>query len=197
MRLKGDLNLYDQIESCVSDLFKQAGKEAVLEHSRRTVFWLLKLKPDADEALKIAALAHDIERISPPPPLENMVAVSAKGWQEPKFLRQHSEKGADIIARVMSRLEADPRIIERVKFLVAGHEFSGSDDQNVLKDADSVSFFENNVGEFLRLKAKKFGKDKVREKFHWMFSRITLEAAKQIAEPWYRRAVEQLDLVHL
>ena len=31
-------------------------------HSKNTLEWLLKLKPDADEALQIAALAHDIER---------------------------------------------------------------------------------------------------------------------------------------
>ena len=31
-------------------------------HSKNTLEWLLKLKPNADEALKIAALGHDIER---------------------------------------------------------------------------------------------------------------------------------------
>jgi hypothetical protein len=31
-------------------------------HSKNTLEWLLKLKPDADDALKIAALGHDIER---------------------------------------------------------------------------------------------------------------------------------------
>ena len=31
-------------------------------HSKNTLSWLLKLKPDADEALQIAALGHDIER---------------------------------------------------------------------------------------------------------------------------------------
>ncbi len=33
-----------------------------LIHSKNTLEWLLILKPDADEALQIAALAHDIER---------------------------------------------------------------------------------------------------------------------------------------
>lgn len=32
------------------------------EHAQNTLEWLLKLKPDADEALQIAALGHDIER---------------------------------------------------------------------------------------------------------------------------------------
>ena len=186
-------NLFEQIASHIAHLFKQAGKEPVLIHSQRTVFWLLKLKPDADEALKIAALAHDIERISPPPPLEDMVAASSDGWLDSEFIRRHSTNGADIIAKLMGRLEADPKQIERVQFLVAGHEYSGTSDQNVLKDADSVSFFENNIEEFLQLKVKKFGKQKVREKFKWMYSRITSEPAKSIAAAWFRAAMEQLD----
>lgn len=185
-------SLYDNVETHVSDLFKQAGKESVLVHSRRTVFWLLELKPDADEALKIAALAHDIERISPPPPLEHMVAASSKGWMDPEFLRRHSTKGADIIAALMSDLGVAPQMIERIKWLVAGHEFSGTDDQNLIKDADSVSFFENNIEQFLHLKAKKFGKQKVRAKFEWMFERISSEHARQIAEPMYKRAIARL-----
>lgn len=186
-------NLYEKIEGIVAERFKQAGKEPVLLHSRRTVDWLLQLKPDADQALKIAALAHDIERLSPPPPLEDMIADSPRGWRDPEFLRRHSEKGSRIIGKIMEALKADPGTIEAVKFFVAGHEFSGSDDQNLLKDADSVSFFENNVEEFLSLKVKKFGRQKVRAKFIWMFSRITSEAAKRIAAPWYQRALAQLD----
>ena len=83
-------------------------------------------------------------------------------------------------------------MIERVAFLVAGHEFSGTADQNVLKDADSVSFFENNIAEFLQLKVKKFGKAKVSAKFEWMYNRMTSEAARRIAAPWYRRAMHRL-----
>lgn len=191
--LRDHQNLFERIASHISRLFKQAGKESVLIHSQRTVFWLLKLKPDADEALKIAALAHDIERISPPPPLEDMVAASSDGWLDPEFIRRHSTKGAAIIGELMDRLGADPETIERVKFLVAGHELSGTRDQNLLKDADSVSFFENNLEEFLQLKAKKFSKEKVRAKLKWMYSRMSSEAAKRIAAPWYRQAMEQLD----
>ena len=32
------------------------------EHFDRTLYWVLKLKPDADEALQIAAYSHDIQR---------------------------------------------------------------------------------------------------------------------------------------
>lgn len=186
-------NLYEKVEKDIADLYQQAGMEPILLHSRRTVFWLLELKPDANEALKIAAMAHDIERASPHRPLDHMVADSPKGYLDPEFLRRHCEKGAKIIGELMEGLKADHQIIERVKFLVAGHEFSGTNEQNVLKDADSVSFFENNVERFLQLKAKNFGKEKVRAKLEWMYNRITSETDGRIVEPWYQGALERLD----
>lgn len=185
-------SLYEKIEKDITDLYIKAGIEPSLLHCRRTVHWLLQLKPDAGEALRIAALAHDIERVAPPL-LELMVAASSKGWLDPEFLRRHSVKGAKMIGGLLEGLMADPGTIEQVTFLVAGHEFAGTKEQNVLKDADSVSFFENNVEKFVHRNAKKFGQEKVRAKFEWMYSRITSQMAKRIAAPWYHRALEQLD----
>jgi hypothetical protein len=46
----------------IEDIIRKSPLEWDLMHSDRVLFWLLKLKPDADEILRIAALAHDIER---------------------------------------------------------------------------------------------------------------------------------------
>ena len=77
--------------------------------------------------------------------------------------------------------------------LVSKHEEGGNDDQNLLKDADSVSFFETNISLFLTKHVQDVGKEKVREKFDWMYKRITSEKAKQIARPWYEEAIKNLD----
>lgn len=53
---------YKKAEQFVKESFVKTGKKHEMPHFERTVYWLLKLKPDADEALKIAAIAHDIER---------------------------------------------------------------------------------------------------------------------------------------
>jgi hypothetical protein len=76
--------------------------------------------------------------------------------------------------------------------LIARHEEGGSDDQNVIKDADSVSFFENNIDHFLNDLLKKWGNEVVKDKFQWMLERITSEKAKVIAKPWYEQAMESL-----
>jgi len=77
--------------------------------------------------------------------------------------------------------------------LISKHEEGGNDDQNLLKDADSISFFENNVPLFLTKHVSEVGKEKVKEKFDWMFNRITSEKAKQIARQWYEEAIKKLD----
>jgi hypothetical protein len=77
--------------------------------------------------------------------------------------------------------------------LVSKHEVGGNQDQNLLKDADSISFLENNVDNFVSKKVSETGKDKVRDKFDWMYNRITSETARQIARPWYEAAIKKLD----
>lgn len=86
-------------------------------------------------------------------------------------------------------------MIERVRNLVSKHEEGGNDDQNVLKDADSVSYFEVNAGRFIKKHLQKVGKEKIRKKFDWMFSRITSEKARAIARLWYEAALKKLELI--
>ena len=69
---------------------------------------------------------------------------------------------ARIIEEFLRKQGANPEIIDRVKMLVSKHEEGGNADQNLLKDADSISFFENNVPIFLNL-AKKIGREKVKQ----------------------------------
>ena len=78
--------------------------------------------------------------------------------------------------------------------LISRHEEGGNEDQNLLKDADSVSFFENNLSIFFR-KAEVEGKDKIKHKFNWMYNRITSVKAKQYAKRDYEKALKELDKV--
>ena len=51
---------------CLKNRIEEVIKKSLVPedpfHSKNTLKWLLKLNPDADEALKIAALGQDIER---------------------------------------------------------------------------------------------------------------------------------------
>lgn len=185
--------LYERVEQFIIRSYTNAKRPRDILHAQRTVFWLKRLEPEADEILQIAAVAHDIERAFRDPHLEGIIADSAEGFKDPAFLRAHSEKGARIIGDFLAKQNASPEDINRVMQLVAGHEYEGSAEQNLIKDADSLSNFETIAELFIKYRADTFGKEKVREKFDWMFNRISSPKAREIALPMYRKAIQDLE----
>ena len=163
-----------------------------LRHLRRTLFWVRELAPDADEALQIAALAHDLQRA-----FRDGEPAARDGFLDPVLLRHHQERGGEIIADFLRREGAAAELADRVRGLVARHEEGGTDPQNLLKDADSLSFFENNTDFFLRVLVPREGRETVRAKFAWMYARITDERARRIARPWYEAALARLNTMEI
>jgi len=183
--------LYKKAEQFVIDSFNKADKHGQIKHFLRTVHWIKVLKSDVDVALLISAVAHDIERAYRQKDI--LEKKTSAGYTNVEFFRPHEERGAEIIADFLKQQSATAEIIERVKMLVSRHEEGGNDDQNLLKDADSISFFENNISLFLTKHVQEVGKEKVRKKFDWMYNRITSKKAKQITRPWYEGAIKNLD----
>jgi hypothetical protein len=163
-----------------------------IKHYERTLYWLLRLKPDADEALQIAAYSHDAERVFRSAEYTN-ISKSAKGFRDEDHLKHHQDIGAKLISDFLLEHGATGQLAKKVWVSISKHEVGGNDDQNLLKDADSLSFFENNVGFFLTRQVEKMGKEKVKDKFNWMYERITSPKAKKIAKPRYLKALQKLD----
>jgi len=109
-------------------------------HAENTLEWLLKLKPNADEALQIAALGHDIDR-----------AVEARKVQRADFADYdvfkavHAHNGAIILKEIMDECGVPEDIAEEVYRLVCRHEVGGDPRSDLLKDADSISYFDVNL----------------------------------------------------
>ena len=183
--------LYKKAEQFVIDSFNKANKSSQIKHFLRTVYWIKELKSNADVALLISAVAHDIERAFRQKDV--LEKKTSAGYTNVEFFCPHEERGAEIIGDFLKQQGVTAEIIERVKMLVSRHEEGGNEDQNLLKDADSISFFENNISLFLTKHVQEVGKEKVREKFDWMYNRITSEKAKQIVRPWYEEAIKKLD----
>lgn len=179
-------SLYKKVEKFVVDAFTKAGKKNDIAHSKRTAYWIKKLKPDADKALLIAGVAHDIERA--------FYGDWKKGSLDPDALKKHQDLSADEVEKFLKQENINKNIIERVRVLVAHHEEGGDEDQNILKDADSISFFERNFSNFIS-KSKEVGKTQSKIKFDGMFNRITSEKAKQIALPLYEKALKALERI--
>lgn len=181
------MNLYEKTEQFVIDSFTKAGKPTDISHGQRTVYWIKQLKPDAEEALLIAGIAHDIEKA--------FYGDWKKGSSDSGALRKHQNLCADEIEKFLKNEDASQNLIERVKHLVAHHEEGGDENQNILCDADCLSFFEERV--LVRVKKyKERGKPKeeIKKDVDYYFSRIVSEKAKRIAQKWYDEAVKELEI---
>jgi hypothetical protein len=184
--------IYTKVEQFVIDTFDKVPDNHGVKHFIRTAYWVKQLRPDADEALLVSAVAHDIERGFITERSYSNNKSNIKGFRDEEYLSYHQEEGARIITNYLQQIGADTDFIERVKMLVSKHEVGGNDDQNLLKDADSISFFENNIDHFLTNKVLESGTDKVNEKFKWMYERITSPKAKEIVKDWYEDAITRL-----
>lgn len=161
------------------------------EHLVRTVYWVKKLKPSADKALLLAALTHDIERAfekgREPPSSET------DNWDNQEYNRWHSRRSAEFASEFLKNAGADNNLIKRVSALVGQHEEGGSEETDILKDADSISFLEVNAPWFIAKIPEKWTKESVKEKIDYMFRRINGEKAKTKAKPFYQKALFELE----
>ncbi|MCK5061072.1 DUF4202 family protein [Candidatus Parcubacteria bacterium] len=181
-------SIFNKTREFVKESFNR--NDAQMRHFDRTAYWIKELKPDVDIAYLIAAIGHDIERAFKDAKKD---FVNTKlSFRDEEFLKQHSEKGAEILGKFLEKEGANNKLINRVKHMVSKHELGGDEDQNLLKDADSLSFVENNGPIFLS-KIEKLGYDRIKEKFDWMYNRITSEKAKEIGKPFYDKMMSELE----
>jgi hypothetical protein len=179
------MKTYRAVEKFIDESFaKEGAKHSHTPiHLKLTVECLKQLKPDADEALLVAALSHDIER--------SFFDRKVKGdtFTNQDYLRAHQERSAEIITNFLVSINVDDKFIKRVHHLVVKHEVGGDTDQNLLKDADSLSFFK---GEGYESIAKSRPDADLRGKIDYMYNRISSDTAKEIANPLYNEAIKWL-----
>ena len=181
------MDLYKKVEQFVQESSPKSGG-----HALRTVFWMKKIYSQTDEAMLISAVAHDIERSFKKNKLEG-IEGNKKGFLDEKHIEDHQKKSAEIIGNFLKKQGAEDSLINKVKMLVSKHEVGGNKEQNILKDADSISFFENNVDYFVEKLSVRVGKKEVKDKFDWMFKKITSNKAKEIARVWYEDGLRKLE----
>ena len=73
------------------------------------------------------------------------------------------------------------------------HEVGGTSEADLLKDADSISYFEVNAPQHIEKFGKPLGKEKLMTKYNFMFNRITNEKARQICEKWYNKLIRKAE----
>jgi len=185
------MDLYQKVEDYVKEYFEKSRSKVHMKHFIRTSYWIKRLRPDADEALLIAGVSHDLSHALKTD--KDWDKIKERGFNDKEALETHQIKSAEIIGNFLEKEGVPSELVERVKHLVSRHEVGGDEDQDLLMDADSISFFENNAERFVTHYQKIFGKKFVKEKFDWMFNRISSEERKEICRDMYEKFVRMLE----
>jgi hypothetical protein len=157
-------------------------------HLLRTLDWLDTLDPGAGEAVRLAALTHDMERAFDGPDAIPVV-MNSRQYEE-----AHSNRSARIVGAWLRDQGADPSLVDDVEALIRVHEWGGSPDANLVQAADSVSFLETNVDLMIDFaKSGRHPADVISEKINQMFHRIQVPAATELARPLWQRARQRFE----
>ena len=142
-------------------------------HSKNTLEWLLRLKPDADEALQIAALGHDIERA-----IEERKVRRGDYKNYDEFKAAHASNSAKILVEIMKECSISKKLADDIFFLVFYHETGGTRRSDILRDADSISFFHVNLPYYLI----RNGVEETKRRYRWGYRRLSNNRKGLVAE---------------
>jgi len=156
------------------------------EHLVRTRDWLLELDPGASEALRLAAVTHDMERHFPGGPVEDLGGAPEENT---KYRRLHSERSAAIVGDWLAGEGAQDELV-----LIRAHETGGTEDEDLVQAADSLSFLEVNAPVVVRwFTSGRCGPERSKAQLRWMLERIRVPRAQELAQPLYEEAVAVVD----
>ena len=159
-----------EIERVISNSFSKTDPE----HSKTTLEWLMKLKPDSSNELQISALAHDIERGLRE---KNNESGSEKIKNYDNLKKEHCKRSAEIICKLLVENNFEKSFIDKVYYYVLNHEIGGDENTNFLMDADSLSFFQSNLEHYF----EKNNKETTYFKINYMYKRMS-QKAKNLAK---------------
>lgn len=116
-----------------------------LPHAKNILKWLLRLKPEADESLRLAALAHDIDRA------DEHTKVKRSDFKDySSFKAAHAKHSAKILQLILEECKIEKSVVEESCRLVLLHEVGGDDRSDLLMYADSISFFDVNLPHYFQ-----------------------------------------------
>lgn len=176
------MELRSEIKNEILRIIAHAPVAEDYEHALNVLQWVKRFKPDVGVALEIAALSHDIERAWP-----NRKVVRSDYATYDAFKLAHAENSAGIVREILVKYPLEKRTVERICFLVRHHELGGNNDPElvVLKDADSLSFFQVNVPHYL----KREGQTETYRRMQWGYRRLSEKAKPFLKSLRYNEAI--------
>jgi len=125
---------------------RQDPHQKELPYSEQLTHWVLKLKPDASEALRIAARGQHIGRWTSPRDKYPMDRGGYLRWRE-DLKRFHAKTVTDIMAKA----GYTPEECEKVRLIILKKNIQGDPDTQTLEDGLCLIFLES---QFEELKQK-------------------------------------------
>ena len=142
-------------------------------HADNTLEWLLRLEPDVGEALQLAALAHDLDRA-----VEAVKVRRADFDDYDAFKAAHARHGAELLRPILTACGVARDMVDEACRLVEVHEVGGDPDADLLKDADSISYFDVN----LPLYYEREGWAESKRRSLWGYQRLSARARNIVAK---------------
>jgi hypothetical protein len=141
-------------------------------HAENTLAWVLKLLPEADVALKVAALGHDIERA-----IETRRVQKNRFRSFDEFKAAHASNSAEILRSILGECGVDEHVKIEVCRLVRLHETGGDERSDILKNADALSYFQDN----LPLYFARNGWMETKRRAKWGYARLSPQLRQIVA----------------
>ena len=131
-----------------------------LPHAENTLVWLLRFDPQASQALRISAFAHDIER-----------ALDSKKIHRMDFddFDVFKASHAKILMEILTECGINKAISLEACSLVSLHETGGNANADLLMNVDSISYFDVN----LPLYFQREGLEETKRRSVWGYKRLS------------------------
>lgn len=183
-------------------MLNEVHRKQEISHILNTWDWVSTIYPAADIAIEIASYGHDIDRAlndtSDKAFLRENEERKAKGIRLLSYDEQkakHPKRSADPLVAFLREQKTDTTLIAKVERLILQHETGGDFDSDVIKLADSISFFDNNFAFYF----SQFGRKETYKKIKWTMKRIKEENIKELREkamkfvdPIYQKILREL-----
>ena len=165
----------DSIESAKQRIRATVAASKVPEdplHAENTLEWVLRLDAKAGQALQIAALAHDIDRA-----VERRKVRRRDYDDYEAFKAAHARNGANILRAILEECAVSKPTADDACRLVVRHEVGGDYRSDLLKDADSISYFEVNMPFYY----EREGWEETKRRSIWGYRRLSVRG-REIAK---------------
>ena len=139
--MKSGVEPLAQVRARISELIAGSAIPEDPRHSINTLEWLLEFEPNADEALQLAALGHDIDRA-----VEASKVLRTDFSDYDDFKAAHAKHSAEMLLEILQQCGVEDRTLaDELYRLVCVHEVGGDARSDLLVDADSLSYFDVNL----------------------------------------------------